>query len=112
VKTPPFEELKSLDLQKCDSVGEIVSAMRYCAFGARMLGEVAHTIFEMVTAQDKPILIYSGIADSPLGLLLKKFVANKWCRQIMLPSEYARGKKRGGNVIVVGAYSERNAEAI
>ncbi len=112
MKTPPFEELKSLDLQKCDSVGEIVSAMRYCAFGARMLGEVAHTIFEMVTAQDKPILIYSGIADSPLGLLLKKFVANKWCRQIMLPSEYARGKKRGGNVIVVGAYSERNAEAI
>ena len=67
MKTPPFEELKSLDLQKCDSVGEIVSAMRYCAFGARMLGEVAHTIFEMVTAQDKPILIYSGIADSPLG---------------------------------------------
>ena len=112
MKTPQFEELKSLDLQKCDSVGEIVSAMRYCAFGARMLGEVAHTIFEMVTAQDKPILIYSGIADSPLGLLLKKFVANKWCRQIMLPSEYARGKKRGGNVIVVGAYSERNAEAI
>ena len=42
MKTPPFEELKSLDLQKCDSVGEIVSAMRYCAFGARMLGEVAH----------------------------------------------------------------------
>ena len=112
VKTLQLEELKSLDLGKCDTVGDIVNAMRYCAFGARMLGEVANTIFEMVSAKDKPVLIYSGIADSPLGLLLKKFVSNNWCRQIMLPSEYARGKQRGGNVIVVGAYSERNGEAI
>jgi len=87
-KTLQFEELKSLDLQMCHSVGDIVDAMRYCAFGARMLGEVAHTIFEMVTAKDKPILIYSGIADAPLGLLLKKFVSNRWCRRIMLPSQY------------------------
>ena len=112
VKTPQFEELRSLDLQKCNSVGDIVNAMRYCAFGARMLGEVAHTIFEMVTAKDKPILIYSGIADAPLGLLLKKFVSNQWCRRIVLPSQYARAKSRGENVIVVGAFSERNAEAI
>ncbi len=112
MKTPPFEELRSLDLQKCNSVGDIVNAMRYCAFGARMLGEVAHTIFEMVTAKDKPILIYSGIADAPLGLLLKKFISNRWCRRIMLPSQYARAKSRGENVIVVGAFSERNAEAI
>ena len=112
MKTPPFEELRSLDLQKCNSVGDIVNAMRYCAFGARMLGEVARTIFEMVTAKDKPILIYSGIADAPLGLLLKKFVSNQWCRRIMLPSQYARAKSRGENVIVVGAFSERNAEAI
>jgi deoxyhypusine synthase len=107
-----FEELKSLDLAKCETIGDIIEGMRYCAFGARMLGEVANTIREMVTAKDKPILIYSGIPDTPLGLLLKKFVANEWCRQIMLPSEYARLKNRGGNVIVVGAFSERNAEAI
>lgn len=111
-KTLQFEELRSLDLQQCHSVGDIVGAMRYCAFGARMLGEVAHTLFEMVSAKDAPIIIYSGIADSPLGLLLKKFVANRWCRRIMLPSQYGRAKKRGGNVIVVGAFSERNAEAI
>lgn len=112
VKALQFEELKSLDLSTCDSVGDIVSAMRYCAFGARMLGEVAQTIFEMVTAKDKPVLIYSGIENAPLGLLLKKFVANRWCSRITLPSQYARSKKRGENVIVVGAYSERNAEAI
>lgn len=112
MKALQFEELQSLDLQKSASVGEIVGAMRYCAFGARMLGEVAHTIGEMVTAKDKPVLIYSGVANAPLGLLLKNFVAKKWCRAIMLPSEYARAKTRGGNLIVVGAFSERNAEAI
>jgi deoxyhypusine synthase len=112
VKTLKFEELKSLDLGKCETVGDIVKGMRYCAFGARMLGEVANTIREMVTAKDKPVLIYSGIPDTPLGLLLKKFVANQWCRQMMVPSEYARVKQRGGSVIVVGAFSERNAEAI
>jgi deoxyhypusine synthase len=112
VKALKFEELRSLDLRACSTVGDIVGAMRYCAFGARMLGEVAHTLFEMVTAKEKPTLIYSGIADSPLGLLLKRFVSNHWCRRIMLPSQYARVKDRGENVIVVGAFSERNAEAI
>jgi deoxyhypusine synthase len=107
-----FEELKSLDLRNCATVAEIVEAMRYCAFGARMLGEVAKTIHEMVVAKRKPILIYSGLPDSPLGLCLKKFVANKWCGRIMLPSQYARRKAGGENIIVVGAFSERNAEAI
>jgi deoxyhypusine synthase len=112
VKPLKFEELRSLDLGKCETVGDIVNGMRYCAFGARMLGEVANTIREMATAKDKPILIYSGMPSTPLGVLLKKFVANGWCRQLMLPSEYARLKQRGASVIVVGAFSERDAEAI
>ena len=107
-----FEELKSLDLRKCASVADIVDSMRYCAFGARMLGEVARSIQAMVTAKKKPVLIYSGLENSPLGRLLRKFVANKWCDRIMLPSQYARQKKAGENAIVVGAFSERNAEAI
>ncbi len=112
MKRIEFEELRSLDLRACSTVGDIISAMRYCAFGARMLGEVAQTIREMVTAKQKPLLIYSGLADSPLGSLLKSFVARQWCRGILLPSDYARSKSRGENVIVVGAFSERNAEAI
>src|SRR5262247_4560421 len=107
-----FEELKSLDLQKCATVGDIVDSMRYCAFGARMLGEVARTIHAMVTAKKKPVLIYSGLENSPLGHLLRKFVANHWCDRMILPSQYARQKKAGENAIVVGAFSERNAEAI
>jgi deoxyhypusine synthase len=107
-----FEELRSLDLRACSTVGDIINAMRFCAFGARMLGEVARTILEMVTAKPKPTIVYSGLPDSPLGLLLKKFVEKDWCRKLILPSDYAREKTRGQNVIVVGPFSERNAEAI
>jgi deoxyhypusine synthase len=99
-------------LRQCASVGDIVKGMRYCAFGARMLGEVADTIYEMATAKDTPLLIYDGVEDSPLGALLQKFVAKRWCRKILLPSEYAKGKSGGENVIVVGGFSERDAEAI
>ena len=112
VKTLQFEELKSLDLGKCETVGDIVDAMRYCAFGARMLGEVAHTIRGMVTAGDKPVLIYDGVGDSPLGSLLQKFVSNKWCRRILSPSQYAKSKNGAESAIVVGVFSERDAEAI
>jgi deoxyhypusine synthase len=107
-----FEELKSLDLRKCTTVGDIVDAMRSCAFGARMLGEVARTVQTMIAGQKKPLLIYSGLETSPLGYLLHKFVDNGWCERILIPSEYARQTQRGQNAIVVGAFSERNAEAI
>ena len=110
--TTQFEELRSIDLQRCDSVGDIVNAMRYCAFGARMLGEVAKTICEMASVPDKPLLIYDGLENTPLGRLLKKFVKNRWCRRMVTPAAYAKQKTRGGNVIVVGAFSERDAEAI
>jgi deoxyhypusine synthase len=107
-----FEELKSLDLRKCNTVGDIVECMRYCAFGARMLGEVAKTLHEMIAAKEPPILIYDGLDSSPLGLLLQKFAENRWCKRILLPSEYAKPRSGGENVLVVGAFSERDAEAI
>ncbi|HEY7321590.1 MAG TPA: deoxyhypusine synthase family protein [Candidatus Binatia bacterium] len=107
-----FEELKSLDLKECATVGDIVDSMRYCAFGARMLGEVARTIQTMIVGKKKPVLIYSGLPNSPLGRLLRKFVANNWCDRIVIPSEYASQKRRGEDAVIVGAFSERNAEAI
>src|SRR3972149_2100382 len=112
IKSVEFEELKSLDLRRCATVGDIVDGMRRCAFGARMLGEVARTIHEMVTSKRKPVVIDGGLKNSALGLLLQKFVKSRWCARIVLPSEYAKAKTRGDNVIVVGAFSERNAEAI
>lgn len=112
LKTPEFEELKSLDLRECASVGDIVAGMRSCAFGARMLGEVANTIQQMIVSNEKQIIIYDGVEDSQLGLLLRDFVKNKWARKILLPSQYAKQKPNGENVIVVGGFSERYADAI
>jgi deoxyhypusine synthase len=107
-----FEELKSLDLRKCATVGDIVDGMRSCAFGARMLGEVARTMETMIAGKKKPVLIYSGLETSALGHLLRQFVKNRWCDRMLIPSAYASQKRSGENVIVVGAFSERNAEAI
>ena len=107
-----FEELKSLDLYKCETVGDIVDAMKYCAFGARMLGEAAKTIHEMITSSQKPIIVYDGLLDSPLGLLLHSFVEKQWCAKIVSPSRYAKQENGAQNVVIVGAFSERDAEAI
>jgi deoxyhypusine synthase len=112
VKTLQFEELRSLDLQNCQSVGDIVAALRYCAFGGRMLGEVAGTMREMAIVKNKPLLIYDGLEDSPLGRLLKKFVANGWCKKLVRPSQYAKAKTASENIIVVGGFSERDGAAI
>ncbi|MGH7830564.1 MAG: hypothetical protein ACREP8_10350, partial [Candidatus Binatia bacterium] len=95
MKALKFEELRSLDLRKCEAVGDIVEGMRYCAFGARMLGEVARTIHDMITSKERPVLIYDGPENSPLGLLLRKFVNNRWSERVVLPSQYA-GRKQGG----------------
>jgi deoxyhypusine synthase len=112
LKTPEFEELKSLDLRECASVGDIVAGMRHCAFGARMLGEVANTIHQMIVSHEKQIIIYDGVEDSQLALLLRKFVKNNWARKILRPSQYAKQKNKSENILVVGGFSERYAEAI
>jgi deoxyhypusine synthase len=107
-----FEELKSLDLRARSTVGEIVDGMSQCAFGARMLGEVARTIHQMITAKEKPILIYDGLENSPLGLLLKEFVTRKWTQRITLPARYAQMNTGGENAVVIGGFSERYADAL
>jgi deoxyhypusine synthase len=107
-----FEERKSLDLRKCATVGDIVAGMRNCAFGACMLGEAAATIHQMILSKHKPVLIYDGLEDSPLGSLLQRFVQNRWCARLARPSEYAKARTPGDNAIVVGGFSERHAEAI
>jgi deoxyhypusine synthase len=67
LKTPEFEELKSLNLRECATVGEIVSGMRNCAFGARMLGEVAHTIRQMIESNEKQIITPARVCKKQMG---------------------------------------------
>ncbi len=112
MKALQFEELKSLDLQKCASVGDIVAGLRYCAFGARMLGEAAETIYQMATAKDRPVLVYDGLEGSPLGRLLEGLVRKRRFRKIVTPARFAKSKSGAENFLVVGGFSERDAEAI
>src|SRR5258706_15628379 len=104
-KSIQSEELRSLDLQQCHSVGDIVDAMRYCAFGGRMLGEVAATMRDMAAADTKPLLIYDGIENSPLSRLLRKFVANGWGPRLIQTAAFVRQKKTGDKIIFVRAVS-------
>ena len=107
-----LEALTPLDLRKCRSVADIVQAMSLCSFGARMLGEVACTLSEWISSGDLPVLVYDGKPDTPLGRLLAQMVERKWCRRIVLPRDYAQEKGPGGNLLVVGPYSERYEDAI
>jgi deoxyhypusine synthase len=77
-----------------------------------MLGEVAAAVHEMIGSKKKPLLIYDGIEKSPLGRLLKRFVAKRWCAAVLLPGEYAQSRSRGENAIIVGPFSERHADAM
>ena len=111
-KTLHFEELRSLDLAKCETVGDIIAGLRYCAFGARMLGEAAHTICEMTRAKDRPILVYDGLENSPLGRLLGRLVQKGWFRKILTPARFAKTSSGSASFVVVGGFSERDAESI
>mgnify|MGYP001546340295 CR=1 FL=1 len=114
-----LQPLELLDLGKCETVGEIVDGMSRCAFGARMLGEVAATLTAWCGERDKPAIIFDGLADSPLGRMLSKKLVRegKLFSEVMTPEAYAKLPSRGrqGRVkraVVVGGYSERHAEAL
>ena len=77
-----------------------------------MLGEVANTIHQMILSKEQLIIMYDGREDSPLGSILREFVENHWAEKILRPSQYAKQGSTGENVIVVGAFSERYAEAV
>jgi len=107
-----LKELKLLDLQQCNTVDDIIKGMSHCSFGARMLGEVATTLHDMVRSGNAPLLVYDGKLDTPLGNLLKNMVMKKWASGILLPEDYQNSPLSGGNVVVIGPYSERFEEAL
>jgi deoxyhypusine synthase len=114
-----LQPLELLDLGKCQTVGEIVDGMSRCAFGARMLGEVAATLTAWCSGPIKPILIYDGLASTPLGKMLSKRLAGAtgFFSEVMTPEEYEKIAPkarlgRGKNALVIGSYSERHAAAL
>lgn len=102
-----LKELKLLNLQECETVDDIVKGMCYCSFGARMLGEVAATLADMIKNGEAPLLIYDGYLETPLGKLLKEMTAKKWFANFMTPEEYQKSGNTSKNIVVVGPYSER-----
>ncbi len=110
---PDFEPLHPLDLQQCQTVDDLVRSMKYCSFGARMLGEVADTLTQWIQDRNEPLLIYDGKKDTALGKLLWEMVENKkWFKRLLLPEMYAQGMSNGNNILVVGDFSERHESGL
>ena len=119
-KNLKLQPLELLDLGTCRTVGEIVDGMSRCAFGARMLGEVAAKMSGWCAGGGarKAGIIFDGVAGSPVGKLLKRLVEKeKLFSGVMTPEEYeaipARSRQgRVGQAVVIGGYSERHAAAL
>lgn len=110
-----LQPLELLALGKCQTVSEIVDGMSRCAFGARMLGEVAATLTTWCAAPLKPLLIYDGLPSSPLGKLLHLVQKAKLFSDVLTPEQYENVPARPGRhqkALVIGRYSERHAPAL
>ncbi len=114
-KSPGLEliPLQLLDLQKCETVSDIVRAMSYCSFGARMLGEVAGSLEGMIKGGEKLTLIYDGSTGTPLSDLLERMTKEKkWFSELILPVDYIQRTRKGEKTVVVGPFSERHERII
>src|SRR5687768_8317686 len=81
-KKPDLKPLEMLDLARCATVGQIVDGMSRCSFGARMLGEAAATLAKWCADEKKPLIIYDGLRNGPLGQALGRLVADGLCSGI------------------------------
>ncbi len=111
-----LQPLELLDLGKCQTVSQIVDGMSRCAFGARMLGEVAATLTTWCSGPSKPAIIYDGLSSTPLGKLLGKHLVQKakLFSEVLTPEQYENissksRQSRIKNAVVIGSYSERHA---
>ncbi len=112
-KAPKFEPLERLDLRKRQTVGQIVDGMSRCSFGARMLGEVAQTLTDWAKdPKRRPAVIYTGKPSTPLGQLLREMVRRRWFSRLLTPEAYPKAKRVSGNVVVVGFFTETQAQVL
>ena len=109
-----LQPLEVLDLKKCRTVGQTVEQMEKCAIGARMVGEVAKTLTELVVSDEKIFIIYDGKIESELGRMLLQMVQEKkWFSEIISPEEYSKRQTANGDVaLAVGSFSERYEDII
>jgi deoxyhypusine synthase len=109
-----LQPLEVLDLKKCRSVAKTVEQMEKCAIGARMTGEVAKSLTDLILKKEEIIVIYDGKKDTEIGkLIFKMAIKKKWFSQVFTPEEYANTKRRKKDIaLVIGSFSERYESAI
>ncbi len=107
-----LEELRPLDLSSRNTVSEIVDGLRYCSFGARMLGEVTASLEEIIKHKEHIIMIYNGKPDTPLARLLRQFVEKRWVAAMMPSEHYSSVRSKQDTLLLVGQYDERDEDAI
>ncbi len=113
MKLRKLEELALLDLRKCNTIDEIVTAMGKCSFGARMLGEVTDTLHRIIEKNEFLCIVYDGKKDTPLANTLKSMETTFMASTIS--SEDFRLFKKYLNVknaLVVGRFPERYEDNI
>jgi len=103
-----FEPLALLDVGKCRTVNDIVTAMAQCSFGARMLGEATDTLTEWAMRGNVPI-IYDGLADTRLTRFLRDLVRRGWFREILAPEDVTSPLEEA---LVIGVFSDRQLDRI
>lgn len=109
-----LKPLEVLNLAKCTTVGRTVEQMEKSAIGARMIGEVARTLTELILAKKKIIVIYDGKKESALGKLIFKMVGKKkWFLGIFTPKEYKEKKRDNSEAaLIIGGFSERDEDVL
>lgn len=111
-KTKELEELELLDLGKKETVAQIIEGMSKCSFGARMLGEVCKSIYEMIKSGKESVVIYNGKDKTPLRELLENMQEKGWIKEIIFSEDYSLNKDGDSNLIILGNFSERYEDSI
>ena len=109
---PKLEKFEPLELNKCQTVGQILEAMSKTPVGSGMLGRLAMSLRELITAGGKPVIIFDGDDSSQLFHLVKEMKERRWIFDgPIAPRDYmCRGyvpvKWRDRSVLVLGRFSE------
>ncbi len=107
-----LEELELLDLGTKETVAQIIEGMSKCSFGARMLGEVCRSIYEMIKSGTEAVVIYDGKDKTPLRELLENMRNKGWIKAIIFPEDYSLKTDGNSNLLVLGNFSERYEDSI
>jgi deoxyhypusine synthase len=112
-KLKKFKELSPLDLRSVKTVSELVEAMSFCSFGARMLGETAESLTRWIKNRP-PIAVCDYPLDDPVFRLIQKMKFDGWFSDILKPDELSTRTAAGylNNQVVIGSFSERQRELI